>query len=149
MNDRSLQSKIVILGLSQSGKTSIRQVVFEGFAPQATSLNPATVRINRKLFNFAGSSINLVDVGGQSSYLNELFEKYTERTFSDLKALIYVVDISDASNIMRSKYYFDLTLDNLKKLVLALESMFSPIKWMLFLLTKGLLLHVQLKIFLS
>ncbi|MHA1318119.1 MAG: hypothetical protein ACTSQ6_11485 [Candidatus Heimdallarchaeaceae archaeon] len=90
MNDRSLQSKIVILGLSQSGKTSIRQVVFEGFAPQATSLNPATVRINRKLFNFAGSSINLVE-----------------------------------------------------------ESMFSPIKWMLFLLTKGLLLHVQLKIFLS
>ncbi|MHA1416454.1 MAG: ADP-ribosylation factor-like protein [Candidatus Heimdallarchaeaceae archaeon] len=116
MNDRSLQSKIVILGLSQSGKTSIRQVVFEGFAPQATSLNPATVRINRKLFNFAGSSINLVDVGGQSSYLNELFEKYTERTFSDLKALIYVVDVSDASNIMRSKYYFDLTLDNLKKI---------------------------------
>ncbi|MHA1259389.1 MAG: hypothetical protein ACTSRO_07075, partial [Candidatus Heimdallarchaeaceae archaeon] len=50
------QSKVAILGLSQSGKTSIRQVIFEGFAPEATSQNPATVRINRKLFNMAGSS---------------------------------------------------------------------------------------------
>ena len=111
-----LESKIVVLGLSQSGKTSIRQVVFEGFAPEATSMNPATVRINRKLFNLAGSAINLFDVGGQSNYLNEVFEQYRERTFSDAKAFIFVVDVSDASNIMRSKYYFDLTLENAKQL---------------------------------
>ena len=111
-----LESKIVVLGLSQSGKTSIRQVVFEGFAPEATSMNPATVRINRKLFNLAGSAINLFDVGGQSNYLNEVFEQYKERTFSDAKAFIFVVDVSDASNIMRSKYYFDLTLENAKQL---------------------------------
>ncbi|MHA1463862.1 MAG: ADP-ribosylation factor-like protein, partial [Candidatus Heimdallarchaeaceae archaeon] len=111
-----LESKIVVLGLSQSGKTSIRQVVFEGFAPEATSMNPATVRINRKLFNLAGSAINLFDVGGQSNYLNEVFEQYKERTFSDAKALIFVVDISDASNIMRSKYYFDLTVESTKEL---------------------------------
>ena len=111
-----LESKIVVLGLSQSGKTSIRQVVFEGFAPEATSMNPATVRINRKLFNLAGSAINLFDVGGQSNYLNEVFEQYKERTFSDAKALIFVVDISDASNIMRSKYYFDLTVQSAKDL---------------------------------
>ncbi len=111
-----LESKIVVLGLSQSGKTSIRQVVFEGFAPEATSMNPATVRINRKLFNLAGSAINLFDVGGQSNYLNEVFEQYKERTFSDAKAFIFVIDISDASNIMRSKYYFDLTMENAKQL---------------------------------
>ena len=111
-----LESKIVVLGLSQSGKTSIRQVVFEGFAPEATSMNPATVRINRKLFNLAGSAINLFDVGGQSNYLNEVFEQYKERTFSDAKAFIFVVDVSDASNIMRSKYYFDLTMENAKQL---------------------------------
>ena len=110
------ETKIVVLGLSQSGKTSIRQVVFEGFAPEATSMNPATVRINRKLFNLAGSSINLFDVGGQTNYLNEVFDQYKERTFSDAKAFIFVVDISDASNIMRSKYYFDLTMENAKKL---------------------------------
>ncbi len=110
------ESKIVVLGLSQSGKTSIRQVVFEGFTPEATSMNPATVRINRKLFNLAGSSINLFDVGGQTNYLNEVFEQYKERTFSDARAFIFVVDVSDASNIMRSKYYFDLTLENAKKL---------------------------------
>ena len=110
------ETKIVVLGLSQSGKTSIRQVVFEGFAPEATSMNPATVRINRKLFNLAGSSINLFDVGGQTNYLNEVFDQYKERTFSDAKAFIFVVDISDASNIMRSKYYFDLTMENASKL---------------------------------
>jgi len=114
--ENELESKIVVLGLSQSGKTSIRQVVFEGFAPEATSMNPATVRINRKLFNLAGSAINLFDVGGQSNYLNEVFEQYQERTFSDTKAFIFVVDISDASNIMRSKYYFDLTMENAVKL---------------------------------
>jgi len=118
MSHRSqeLEAKIVILGLSQSGKTSIRQVVFEGFAPESTSMNPATVRINRKLFNLAGSAINLFDVGGQTNYLDEVFQQYQERTFSDVKVVIFVVDISDAANIMRSKYYFDLTIDNIKKL---------------------------------
>ncbi|NPD87483.1 MAG: hypothetical protein HGN29_02085 [Asgard group archaeon] len=111
-----LESKVAILGLSQSGKTSIRQVIFEGFAPESTSQNPATVRINRKLFNLAGSSINLFDVGGQSAYLNEVFQQYQERTFSDVKAVIFVVDVSDAANIMRSKYYFDLTVENVKEI---------------------------------
>ena len=110
------ESKVIVLGLSQSGKTSIRQVIFEGFAPQATSRNPATVRINRKLFNLAGSNINLYDIGGQTNYLNELFQQYKERTFSDVKAAIFVVDVSDAANIMRSKYYFDLTLQTLNSL---------------------------------
>ncbi len=39
--------------------------------------------------------------------------QYKERTFTDVKAAIFVVDVSDAANIMRSKYYFDLTLKNL------------------------------------
>ncbi len=114
--NQELESKIVILGLSQSGKTSIRQVIFEGFTPESTSMNPATVRINRKLFNLAGSAINLFDVGGQTNYLNEVFQQYQERTFSDVKVVIFVIDISDAANIMRSKYYFDLTIDNINKL---------------------------------
>ncbi|NHJ49956.1 MAG: hypothetical protein FK733_19345 [Asgard group archaeon] len=105
-----LESKVVILGLSQSGKTSIRQVVFEGFTPEATALNPATVRINRKLFNLAGGGINLFDIGGQTNYLNEVFQQYQDRTFTNVKAAIFVVDVSDAANLMRSKYYFDLTL---------------------------------------
>jgi len=109
----ALESKVVVLGLSQSGKTSIRQVVFEGFTPEATALNPATVRINRKLFNLAGGGINLFDIGGQTNYLNEIFQQYKERTFSDVRAAIFVVDVSDAANVMRSKYYFDLTLKNL------------------------------------
>ena len=107
------QAKVIILGLSQSGKTSIRQVIFEGFAPEATTKNPATVRINRKLFNLAGGGINLYDIGGQSNYLNEVFQQYKERTFSEVRAAIFVVDVSDAANIMRSKYYFDLTMENL------------------------------------
>jgi len=111
-----LESKVIVLGLSQSGKTSIRQVVFEGFTPQATALNPATVRINRKLFNLAGGSINLFDIGGQTNYLNEVFDQHKNRTFSDVKAAIFVVDVSDAANIMRSKYYFDLTIKALEGL---------------------------------
>ncbi|MCF2143306.1 MAG: 50S ribosome-binding GTPase [Candidatus Heimdallarchaeota archaeon] len=111
-----LESKVIVLGLSQSGKTSIRQVVFEGFTPQATALNPATVRINRKLFNLAGGNINLFDIGGQTNYLNEIFEQYKDRTFSNVKAAIFVVDVSDAANIMRSKYYFDMTIKALQSL---------------------------------
>jgi len=113
---KELESKVIVLGLSQSGKTSIRQVIFEGFTPESTSRNPATVRINRKLFNLAGGSINLFDIGGQQSYLNEIFDQYKERTFTDVKAAIFVVDMSDAANIMRSKYYFDMTIANLTKI---------------------------------
>jgi len=41
----------------------------------------------------AGGSINLFDIGGQQSYLNEIFDQYKERTFSDVKAAIFVVDM--------------------------------------------------------
>ena len=77
-----LESKVVVLGLSQSGKTSIRQVVFEGFAPEATALNPATVRINRKLFNLAGGGINLFDIGKFCICLILIFgfKKYVQET---------------------------------------------------------------------
>ncbi|NHJ41149.1 MAG: hypothetical protein FK731_14045, partial [Asgard group archaeon] len=112
-SENAYESKVVVLGLSQSGKTSIRQVVFEGFTPEATALNPATVRINRKLFNLAGGGINLFDIGGQTNYLNEVFQQYKDRTFTNVKAAIFVVDTSDAANIMRSKYYFDMTLKSL------------------------------------
>ncbi|NHJ84039.1 MAG: hypothetical protein FK734_01170 [Asgard group archaeon] len=111
-----LESKVIVLGLSQSGKTSIRQVVFEGFAPESTALNPATVRINRKLFNLAGGGINLFDIGGQKNYLDEVFQQYKERTFTDVRAAIFVVDVSDAANIMRSKYYFDQTMKAIDKI---------------------------------
>ncbi|TFF85230.1 hypothetical protein EU523_00160 [Candidatus Heimdallarchaeota archaeon] len=105
-----------MLGLSQAGKTSIRQIIFEGFTPVATALNPATVRINRKIFNLAGGNINLFDIGGQTNYLNEIFQIYKNRTFSDVKAVIFVVDVSDAGNIMRSNYYFGLTLQALSQI---------------------------------
>ncbi len=109
------QAKIIFLGLAESGKTSIKQVAFEGVAPKSTKLNPATVRVNRKLFEVAGSSINIHDIGGQSNYINEVFSELQERTFSNTKAVIFVVDVSDASNIMRSKYYFDLSIDYVRK----------------------------------
>ncbi|MHA1302731.1 MAG: ADP-ribosylation factor-like protein [Candidatus Heimdallarchaeaceae archaeon] len=99
-------NKILFMGLSQSGKTSIIQVVFEGIMPKETIDNPATVHVRKRRVQVLGNIISVVEVGGQFSYIEQSFAHYKESIYSNLKALIFVVD-SSAPNLfgMAKRYY--------------------------------------------
>ena len=106
-------NKIVFLGLSQSGKTSIIKTVFEGRAPEDTINQVATVRFERMIYDYKDYSIFTYDVGGQISYLDEAIEVTKEEIFTNVKALIFVVDASNIGTFTSSRQYLLKTLRNI------------------------------------
>jgi signal recognition particle receptor subunit beta len=109
-------SKVLFIGLSQSGKTSINQVVFEGREPSQTEQLHATVRFSRKKVEFSDLTLFIFDVGGQTPYLEEIFETQRSNVFSNVKALFYVVDAANFGAFHTSQSYFIRTIRTINEL---------------------------------
>lgn len=106
--------KLLFIGLAQTGKSSIIKVVFEGVKPEETSDILATISYQRKLLDFSGYSLNVYDVGGQITYLEEAFVALRESIFSHLKTLFFVVDSVKADDLKAAKNYFKRALRNVE-----------------------------------
>lgn len=107
--------KILLTGLSQSGKTSIIQVVFEKKPPDSTKDLQPTVRFTRQEVRLNGYSYFTVDVGGQIPYLEEVLDVLNETVFNNLSYLFYVVDASDSESFYKSRDYFALALKSVEE----------------------------------
>ncbi|MHA1990741.1 MAG: ADP-ribosylation factor-like protein [Candidatus Hodarchaeales archaeon] len=109
-------NKIVILGLAESGKSTIIKTVKEGKPPSSIKAPyTATMNYERSQQTIFGKQLTLFDLGGQTSFLDRFTGELAEFVFSDVKAFIFVVDITKFEEVARSKYYFDLCLKNLDK----------------------------------
>ncbi|MCG3220878.1 MAG: hypothetical protein H7641_05805, partial [Candidatus Heimdallarchaeota archaeon] len=113
--EEDVGNKVLFTGLSQSGKTSIIQVVFEGIEPEATKDLPPTVRYTRQHKKLKGFSYYVVDVGGQIPYLEEIFDILEETIFTNLNFLFYVVDAENFEVYYQAREYFALALKSVEK----------------------------------
>ena len=107
--------KLLFLGLAQTGKSSIIRVVFENEPPEMTKKIQATLGVRRKLLEFSNLSLNVYDVGGQITYLEEAFVDLRESIFSHIKTLFFVVDASKYHDFQMAKRYFDRAIKNLSE----------------------------------
>lgn len=109
-------NKIIVLGLAESGKSTIIKTVKEGKPPTSKKAKyTATMNYERSQETIFGKQLTLFDLGGQTSFLDRFTGELAEFVFSDVKAFIFVVDITKFEEVTRSKYYFDLCLKNLDK----------------------------------
>jgi len=111
-------SKVLILGLAESGKSTIIKVVNEGKIPSKDERYLPTIDYERNLKVVAGTEVTIFDLGGQTSFLDRFTGELSEFIFSNVNSLVFVVDSIKIADIQRSKYYLDLAV---KKL-----SQFSP-----------------------
>lgn len=107
--------KLLFLGLAQTGKSSIIQVIFEDKPPETTKKIQATIGVRRKLLEFSNLSLNVYDVGGQITYLEEAFIDLRESIFSHIKTMFFVVDMSKFNEFNTAKLYFDRAIKNLSE----------------------------------
>lgn len=114
-NSSKNENKLIILGLSESGKSTIVKSFTEGHHASREGTYEATINYDRKKHNFLGKEITLFDLGGQQSFIDRFTGSLAEFIFSEVKALVYVIDVSKFEEISRSKYYLDLSLKNIKK----------------------------------
>lgn len=108
-------SKVLILGLNESGKSTIIKVVNEGRIPRKDDDYNATIDYERKSKVIAGTELTIFDLGGQTAFLDRFTGELSEFIFSGVKTFVFVVDSIEIKNISRAKYYLDLSMKKLNE----------------------------------
>jgi len=111
MPEKKLETskKIVLLGLDNSGKSSIVKCL-KGVKNLASFNAPKPTRgheINR--FNMFGTNFSIWDFGGQDTYRDELFINFRS-SIKETDKIIFVIDIQDQER-------YEISLEYLMKLV--------------------------------
>ncbi|MFW9995304.1 MAG: ADP-ribosylation factor-like protein [Candidatus Odinarchaeota archaeon] len=105
--------KLVMLGLGEAGKSSIKSIVFDGKKTHDVSDYKATSNYIRTSNSFIGSTFSIFDCGGQEVFLTRYVGKLSEFIFSSVKVLVWVIDVGNFEGVSKSKYYFDLAMERL------------------------------------
>lgn len=93
-----MKRKVLLMGPSDGGKTSMRSVIFSNNRPRDTARLGLTFEMERSKVKFLGNLIlNLWDCGGQQSFIENYLNKQKDFIFSNVAVLIYVLDVSSLS----------------------------------------------------
>ncbi len=111
-----LGKKVLLAGLSEAGKTAIRDVVFGGKSATEVEGYGATLNYTRMLISLdGGTQVTLMDLGGQKIFLERFVSKFSPFVFHSVGALIYVIDVSLIDRFPDAKHYFDAAVGRLEK----------------------------------
>eukprot|EP01125_Pyxidicula_operculata_P004232 TRINITY_DN1629_c0_g2_i1.p1 TRINITY_DN1629_c0_g2~~TRINITY_DN1629_c0_g2_i1.p1 ORF type:complete len:309 (-),score=50.45 TRINITY_DN1629_c0_g2_i1:88-1014(-) len=88
-----MNKKVLLMGTHNSGKTSMRSIIFANYIARDTSRLGATVNVENSTVKFLGNlSLSLWDLGGQDKYMKKYFSSQRDHIFSNVEVLIYVFD---------------------------------------------------------
>lgn len=100
------KAKVLLMGRSGSGKTSMRSIIFANYLARATArLNP-TLDVQHSSVRFLGRlQLNMWDCGGQDAFYDSYFVSRREHIFRNVAALIYVFDVGSGEWERDLDYY--------------------------------------------
>ena len=100
------RKKVLLMGKSGSGKTSMRSIIFANYLARDTQrLNP-TLDVQHSSVRFLGSLVlNLWDCGGQDLFYESYFVSRREHIFRNVAVLIYVFDVTSSDWERDLNYY--------------------------------------------
>ena len=100
--------KIVLMGLSNAGKTCIYERVFEGKKPWELLHQTATKGISYRDYEVGQMTKPMIwDLGGQQQYLDEYHGPLRKNIFKKASILLYVVDITDYDRFDTARIEFE------------------------------------------
>jgi len=100
--------KIVLMGLSNAGKTCIYERVFEGRKPWELIHQTATKGITYKDYEIGPMTKPMIwDLGGQQQYLDEYHGPLRKNIFRKASILLYVVDVTDYDRFDNARIEFE------------------------------------------
>ena len=93
-NSKPRKKKVLLMGKSGSGKSSMRSIIFSNFVARDVRRLGATIDVEHSHAKFMGNlTLNLWDCGGQDAFMDSYLNTQRENVFSDAEVLIYVFDI--------------------------------------------------------
>ncbi|KAL2022348.1 hypothetical protein VTK56DRAFT_5415 [Thermocarpiscus australiensis] len=88
------KQKVLLMGKSGSGKSSMRSIIFSNYLARDTRRLGATIDIDLSHVKFLGNlTLNLWDCGGQEAFMENYLSQQRAHVFSNVGVLIYVFDI--------------------------------------------------------
>ncbi len=110
------RDKLLFCGLSEVGKTAIRDLVFGGKKVIEVEGLSATLNYVRQLVHIdSDRTFIILDLGGQKIFLERFMNQFSTFVFHNVCSLIYVVDCIDRYRLDSSKAYFDSAITYLKQ----------------------------------
>lgn len=105
--------KIVLIGLDNSGKTSILNCL-KGIKRISAFNNPMPTKgLDVQLFEALNSKYAIWDLGGQKAYLDDYFNEF-KKFIKGTNKIIYVFDIQDTER-------YDIALEYMKKVINSID----------------------------
>jgi len=102
----SLLQKVLLMGKSGAGKTSMRSIIFANYLARDTMRLGATIDVEHSHVRFLGNLVlNLWDCGGQEAFMENYFESQRDHIFRNVQVLIYVFDIKSRDLAKDIEYY--------------------------------------------
>jgi Ras-related GTP-binding protein A/B len=106
--------KIVLMGLSNAGKTCIYERVFEGKKPWELMQATATKGIDYKEYEVGSVTKPMIwDLGGQQQYLDEYHGPLRKSIFQKASVLLYIVDASDSDRFENARIEFEWSVNQI------------------------------------
>ncbi|KAJ7940174.1 Gtr1/RagA G protein conserved region-domain-containing protein [Mycena leptocephala] len=110
-----MKKKVLLMGASGSGKTSMRSLIFSNNPASLTSRLGATIDVEQNHVRFLGDLIlNLWDCGGQDAFMDSYLTTQRSTIFQHVGVLIYVFDVETHEMRKDLEYYRDC-LDGLRQ----------------------------------
>lgn len=103
-----MKKKVLLMGKSGSGKTSMRSIIFANYIAKDTRRLGATIDVEHSHVRFLGNLVlNLWDCGGQEAFMENYFISQRENIFRNVEVLIYVFDVESRDEELRRdlRYY--------------------------------------------
>ncbi|KAJ4401063.1 GTP-binding protein gtr1 [Didymella pomorum] len=91
---RQKQRKVLLMGKSGAGKSSMRSIVFSNYVAKDVRRLGATIDVEHSNIKFMGNlMLNLWDCGGQDGFVENYLTQSRSHVFGSVAVLIFVFDI--------------------------------------------------------
>lgn len=109
------RKKLLLMGRSGSGKSSMRSIIFSNYSAFDTRRLGATIDVEHSHLRFLGNmTLNLWDCGGQDVFMENYFTNQKDHIFKMVQVLIHVFDV-ESKSIKKDMEIFVKSLTNLQK----------------------------------
>ncbi|KAI8844158.1 rraga protein [Chytridium lagenaria] len=101
-----MKKKVLLMGKSGSGKTSMRSIIFANYIARDTRRLGATIDVEHSHVRFLGNLVlNLWDCGGQEVFMENYIASQRDHIFRNVEVLIYVFDVESRELEKDMNYY--------------------------------------------
>ncbi|KAF8363853.1 raga-1 [Pristionchus pacificus] len=98
--------KVLLMGKSGSGKTSMKSIIFANYIARDTSRLGPTIEVEHAHVKFLGNLVlHLWDCGGQETFLENYLISQRDQIFKNVQVLIYVFDVESREQEKDYRYY--------------------------------------------